>query len=67
MCVGRRSFIANHKINGEVLHPPVFVSKEYLTNDHKIVSFINTDQYDRQIAGDLVGLEHPRNSAAPFE
>ena len=57
LSVGRGLFVQDHEIDRQLLHPPVFVGAEELSDDTLILGFIDADQNDRQIAGNSVPPE----------
>ena len=44
-------FVQNHQIDRQLLHPPVFVGAEQLADDLQILDVGDSDQNDRQVAG----------------
>ena len=45
-----RFLVDDHQIDGELLHAPIFVRAEELSNDVEIVRIVDAHQNDRQIA-----------------
>ena len=48
--VGRRAFIEDHQIDGELLEPPIFMGAQQLAHEFEIVGFCDVNQHDGQIA-----------------
>jgi hypothetical protein len=53
--VGRRTFVQNHQIDGEQLHPPVLVRAEELPREPHVLRVVHFDQNDRKIPRNPVG------------
>jgi hypothetical protein len=67
LSVGRRPFIQDYQIDGELLHSPVFMSEKYLVDDLQVAGFIDANQNNRQVAGDPMDPKHRRGSAASLD
>ena len=48
------ALVQNDKVDGELLHPPIFVSLQDLPGDMECFDFGDLQQHDRQIAGDAL-------------
>ena len=49
--VGRRTFIEEYEIEGELLHPQIFVRMKQLAGDVEVLGVGDAQQQDRQVAG----------------
>ena len=49
--IGRRALVENHEIEGELLHPQIFVSTKQLAGDVEVLGVGDAQQQDRQVAG----------------
>ena len=67
LSVGRGPFVQDHEIDGQLLHPPVFVGAEQLPDDLQILDLIDPHQDDRQVAGDAVRPERRLSPLASSE
>ena len=67
LIVGRGLFVQNHEIDGQLLHPPIFVGTHQLANDFQILGLIDSNQHDRQIAGDSVRPKRRRSALTSLQ
>ena len=49
--IRRFALVQNDKVNGELLHPPIFVSLQDLAGDIETLDLGDSQQHDRKIAG----------------
>ncbi len=47
--VGGRLLVQDHEIDGQLLHPPIFMSAQQLARDFEIVGVVDPQQDDRQV------------------
>ena len=52
--IRRFAFVQNDKVDGKLLHPPIFVSLQDLAGDMECFDLGYSQQHDRQIAGDAL-------------
>ena len=57
LSVGWGLFVQDHEIDRQLLHPPVFVGAEQLTDNTLVLGFIDADEHNRQVAGNSVPPE----------
>ena len=49
--IGSRALIEDHEIEGELLHPQIFMRVKQLAGDVEVFGVGNAQQQDRQVAG----------------
>ena len=52
--IRRFALVQNDKVDGELLHPPIFMSLQDLAGDMECFDLGNSQQHDRQIARDAL-------------
>ena len=62
--IGGRSLVQDDEINGQLLHPPIFVGAQQLPRDVDVLDVIDAQQHDRQIAGDAVSPKCGRRAGS---
>jgi len=50
--IRRSALVQNDKVDGKLLHPPIFVSLQDLSGDMEGFDLGDSQQHDRKIAGD---------------
>ena len=49
--IGRPALVEDHEIEGELLHPQIFVRMKQLPDDVEVLGAGDAQQHDRQVAG----------------
>ena len=62
--IGRCPFVQDHEINGELLHPPVFMRSQQLADDGNVLNVVNPHQNNGNVAGNALSPERRRAPAA---
>ena len=52
--IGRFTLVQNDEIDGELLHPPIFMSLQHLAGDAETLDLGDSQHDDRQIAGNAL-------------
>ena len=61
--IGGCPFVQDHEIDGEMLHPPVFMGAQQLADDGDVFDVVDPHQNDRDVAGNPLSPECGRPAA----
>src|SRR5438477_5141657 len=62
--IGGRPVVKDHEINGQLLHPPVFMRSQQLADDGNVLDVVYPRQNDGNVAGNALSPERSWAAAA---
>ena len=63
--IGRRPFVQDHQIDGELFHPPIFMGAQQLADDGDVLDLVDLNQNDGNVPGNALGPQRIRAGASP--
>ena len=62
--IGGCPLVQDHEINGQLLHPPIFMRSQQLADDGNVLDVVDPHQNDGDVAGNALSPERRWAAAA---